>query len=461
MTENQLDIVSPVSDEARHRYMDHDLGKGRGVFISTYGCQMNVNDTERMYSLLEMSNFAVVKTPEEASVIIINACSIREKPVHKVYSEVGTYRKMKEKNPLLKIGVGGCVGQQEKDKLMKTQPMIDFVFGTDNIDTLPTLVADVFDTGTKMVSAAFKHKAPYHVETLVRNPGVSTFVNITKGCDNFCSFCIVPFTRGREKSRPISHILMDVRNLVNRGVKEVTLLGQNVNSYSSDDGADFADLLRRVSAETDIQRVRYTTPHPKDFNEKLFQVLADHQHKIGEYAHMPVQSGNSRILQRMNRGYTREEYLDKINTMKKIIPNLVLSTDIIVGFPGETEEDFQDTVSLVQEVQFETIYAYNYSPRPFTKAAEFTDQVDEAVKSERLNRLFDTHEAMSFPLAKKYEGQILNVLVEKINDQGKAQGRSTQNKLVFFMGSESLIGQTVPVKVTQAFPNTIRGELVQ
>ncbi len=453
MNETEFDIVKPR--------FDHDLGKGRGVFISTYGCQMNVNDTERMYSLLEMSNFAVVQTPEEASVIIINACSIREKPVHKVYSEVGTYRKLKEKNPDLKIGVGGCVGQQEKDKLMKTQPMIDFVFGTDNIDTLPNLVSDVFESGSKLVNAAFKHKAPYHVETLVRNPGVSTFVNITKGCDNFCSFCIVPFTRGREKSRPISHLLMDVRNLVNRGVKEVTLLGQNVNSYKSEDGADFADLLRRVCSETEIERVRYTTPHPKDFNDKLFEVLAQHQNKIGEYAHMPVQSGNSRILQKMNRGYTREEYLEKINTMKKIIPNLVLSTDIIVGFPGETEEEFLDTVSLVKEIQFETIYAYGYSSRPFTKAAEFPDQVDEITKNVRLNRLFDAHEEMAFPLAKKYEGQVLNVLVEKINDQGKAQGRSSQNKMVYFMGSESLIGKTVPVKVTQAFPNTIRGELVQ
>ncbi len=453
MQENEQTIIRPQFNQ--------DLGLGRGVYISTYGCQMNVNDSERMYSLLEMANFSVVATPEEATVIIINACSIREKPVHKVYSEVGTYRKLKEKNPLLKIGVGGCVGQQEKEKLMKTQPMIDFVFGTDTIDTLPTLVAQAFATNERLVDAKVSHKAPYHVETLVRNPGVSTFVNITKGCDNFCSFCIVPFTRGREKSRPISHILLDVRTLVKRGVKEITLLGQNVNSYSSDDGADFADLLRRVSLETDIERVRYTTPHPKDFNDKLFNVLAEHQNKIGEYAHMPVQSGNSRILQRMNRGYTREEYIEKINRMRELIPNLVLSTDIIVGFPGETEEEFQDTMSLVQEIKFETIYAYIYSPRPFTKAAEYTDQVPEAVKSERLNRLFDAHEAMAFPLAKKYEGQILNVLVEKINDQGKAQGRSTQNKIVYFLGSESLIGKTVPVKVTQAFPNTIRGELVQ
>lgn len=443
-------------------YINSDLGQGRGVYISTYGCQMNVNDTERMYSLLEMANFSVVNTPEEASVIIINACSIREKPVHKVYSEVGTYRKLKEKNPTLKIGVGGCVGQQEKDRLMKTQPMIDFVFGTDTIDSLPQLVAETYETGEKKVNTRVEHKAPYHVETLIRQPGVSTFVNITKGCDNFCSFCIVPFTRGREKSRPMSHILMDVRQLVNRGVKEVTLLGQNVNSYeSAEDGSDFADLLKAVATQTDIQRVRYTTPHPKDFNDKLFQILADHQDKIGEYAHMPVQSGNSRILQRMNRGYTREEYLEKINRMKQLIPNLVLSTDIIVGFPGETEEDFLDTVSLVEEVQFETIYAYVYSPRPFTKAAEFEDQLEESVKMERLNRLFDAHEKMAFELVKKYEGQTLQVLVEKINEQGKAQGRSSQNKLVYFLGSPDLIGKTVPVRVTQAFPNVIRGELVQ
>ncbi|MBC7741257.1 MAG: tRNA (N6-isopentenyl adenosine(37)-C2)-methylthiotransferase MiaB [Bdellovibrionaceae bacterium] len=453
MRENDLTISRPQFNQ--------DLGMGRGVYISTYGCQMNVNDSERMYSLLEMANFSVVSTPEQASVIIINACSIREKPVHKVYSEVGTYRKLKEKNPNLKIGVGGCVGQQEKEKLMKTQPMIDFVFGTDNIDTLPTLVAQSFATNERLVDAKFTHKAPYHVETLVRNPGVSTFVNITKGCDNFCTYCIVPFTRGREKSRPISHILMDVHSLVKRGVKEVTLLGQNVNSYKSEDGADFADLLKRVSLETDIERVRYTTPHPKDFNDKLFNVLAEHQNKIGEYAHMPVQSGSTRILEKMHRGYSREEYIEKINRMRELIPNLVLSTDIIVGFPGETEEDFLETMSLVQEIKFETIYAYIFSARPFTKAAEMTDHIDEAVKSERLNRLFDAHEAMAFPLVKKYEGQVLNVLVEKINEQGKAQGRSTQNKIVYFLGSESLVGKTVPVKVTQAFPNTIRGELVQ
>ncbi len=463
----QSDIQSDETTQAQmtkssdRNDKNQDIGLGRGVYVSTYGCQMNVNDTERMYALLEMVNFVPVQTPEEAELIIINACSIREKPVHKVYSEVGRYKKLRDKKPGIKIGVGGCVGQQEKEKLIKTQPLIDFVFGTDNIDSLPNLVAQVFSDKAKVIQTKFEHRAPYHVETLVRNPGVSTFVNIAKGCDNFCTFCIVPYTRGREKSRPMSHVLMDVRNLVKRGVKEISLLGQNVNSYNSEDGADFADLLKKVATNTDVERIRYTTSHPKDFNEKLMHVMADHQDKICEYVHLPFQSGNTEILKRMNRGYSREEYIAKINQMKKIIPNLVLSTDIIVGFPGETEEAFQDTMSLVEEIGYETIYAFMYSPRPFTKAAQYTDQVEEAVKNERLNRLFDHQDKIAFGLVKRYENQTLNVLVESINEQGKAQGRSTQNKLVYFMGSTALIGKTVPVRITQAFPSVFRGELQQ
>jgi tRNA-2-methylthio-N6-dimethylallyladenosine synthase len=441
---------------------NQDLGQGRGVFISTYGCQMNVNDTDRMYTLLEMANFMPVKTAEEASVIIINACSIREKPVHKVYSEVGTYRKMKEKNPDLRIGVGGCVGQQEKENLIKNQPMIDFVFGTDTIDELPGIVAEVYAKAkNRVVNTKVAHRAPYHIETLVRNAGVSTFVNIAKGCDNFCTFCVVPYTRGREKSRPMQHVLNDVRALIKRGVKEVTLLGQNVNSYNSECGADFADLIAKVAKETDIERLRYTTSHPKDFNQKLVDVMYANQPKVCEYVHLPFQSGSSRILDRMNRGYTREQYLEKIQMIKAAIPNVVLSTDIIVGFPGETEEDFLQTMSLVREVGFETIFAFKYSPRPFTKAAKFEDQVPEDIKGERLNRLFDDHDIMAFDLAKRYEGRILDILVEKGNPaEGKITGRSTQNKLVHFLGSQDLIGKTVPVMITKAFPAVLRGELV-
>lgn len=433
---------------------------GRGVYISTYGCQMNVNDSDRMYSLLEMLDYVPVDKPESASLIIINACSVREKPVHKVYSEVGTYRDLKEANPNLKIGVAGCVGQQEKDNLIKKQPMIDFVFGTDNIDELPQIVRKLYeaDGPGKIVEARFKHREPYHVETLVQNPGVSTFVNIAKGCDNFCSFCIVPFTRGREKSRPLQHVLTDVRHLIKRGVKEVTLLGQNVNSYHSEDGADFADLLERVAVETDIERIRYTTSHPKDFNEKLVGVMARHSNKICEYIHLPFQSGSSRVLERMNRGYTREEYLAKIAMIKKGLPQVVLSTDIIVGFPGETEDDFQETLSLVREVGYESIFAFKYSPRPFTKAARFEDQIDGEVAQNRLERLFETHEQQAFEIVKRYENGVFSVLVEKA-DGAKLAGRTTQNKLVHFMGDAELIGRTVPVRIVRAFPNVLRGEL--
>ncbi|MBL7543759.1 MAG: tRNA (N6-isopentenyl adenosine(37)-C2)-methylthiotransferase MiaB [Bdellovibrionaceae bacterium] len=465
-----------ISENKPFAYKNQDIGQGRGVYISTYGCQMNVNDSDRMYSLLEMANFTPVDSPLEASVIIINSCSIREKPVHKVYSEVGKYRKLKDANPKLKIGIGGCVGQQEKEKLIKNQPMIDFVFGTDTIDTLPDILNDLIlkeeskdDKKNRIVKAGFAHREPYHVETLVRNPGVSTFVNITKGCDNFCTFCVVPFTRGREKSRPKTHVLQDIHTLVKRGVKEVTLLGQNVNSYESECGTSFADLMKTIAKETGIERIRFTTSHPKDFDQYLVDVIAEHQDKICEYIHLPFQSGNSRILERMNRGYTREQYIEKINMIKKTIPNVVLSTDIICGFPGETEADFQDTLSMVREVGYETIFAFMYSQRPNTKAAKFEDQVPDAIKSERLQRLFDAHNTMAFDLAKAYENRILDVLVEKKHDDEsvagniKFSGRSRQNKLVYFevpAAHSDLIGRTVNIKITKAYPAVFRGDMV-
>ena len=432
----------------------------KGVYISTYGCQMNVNDTERMYSLLEMANFIPVATPEQAEVIIINSCSVREKPVHKVYSEVGTFRKMKEKNPRLRIGVGGCVGSQEKEKLIKDAPLIDFVFGTDNIDQLPEIVGRAWGR-EKIVETKFQHRAPYHVDTLIRNPGVATFVNITKGCDNFCTFCVVPYTRGREKSRPYAHLLADVKRLTSRGVKEITLLGQNVNSYKSECGVDFADLLERLANETNVQRIRYTTSHPKDFNQKLVDVMYRNQPKVCEYVHLPFQSGNTRVLEMMNRGYTREQYLEKLAMIKKAIPNVVLSTDIIVGFPGETEEEFQDTLSLAVEGGFETIFAFKYSPRPFTKAARFEGQISEAVKDDRLSRLFKAHDEVARKMAANYEGQILDLLVEGRDEKrGNLHGRSSQNKNVYFTGSDELIGQMIPVKITKANPAVMRGEVV-
>lgn len=424
---------------------------------------MNVNDSERMYTLLEMSNFAPVSKPEDASLIIINACSVREKPVHKVYSEVGTYRKLKQRNPGLRIGVAGCVGQQEKENLIKREPLIDFVFGPDNIDELPQLVKQMEEAdgaGPKLVNAKFKHREPYHVETLVRNPGVSTFVNIAKGCDNFCTFCIVPFTRGREKSRPVQHILTDVQHLVKRGVKEVTLLGQNVNSYNTEDGSDFADLLEKVALETTVQRIRYTTSHPKDFNQKLVDVMAKYAPRICNSIHLPMQSGSSTVLDRMNRGYTREDFLAKVQMIRQALPTVSMTTDIIVGFPGETEQDLEDTITLTEAVGFDAIFAFKYSPRPFTKAANFEDQIPEDVKSKRLEKLFAAHDKQAFELAKRYDNQILEVLVENVSASrpGLVTGRTSENKLTHFPGTADDVGRLIPVLITKSLPNVLLGE---
>ena len=434
----------------------------QGVYISTYGCQMNVNDTERMLSLLEMINYAPVPSPKQADLIIINSCSVREKPVHKVVSEVGRYRGLKEKNPNLKIGVAGCVAQQERARLLKKLPLLDFVFGPDSIDDLPIMVSRLRKKEKSFHETRMKNKEPYQIQTLIRNPSVSAFVNITKGCDNFCTFCIVPYTRGRERSRPIESILEDAKKLYDRGVQELTLLGQNVNSYKSPCGSGFAELLERLSLETPIRRIRFTTPHPKDFDEHLISVIAEQGEKVMEAIHLPIQSGNDEVLYRMNRGYTRKEYLKKVDMIMKKIPHAVLSTDIIVGFPAETEEQFNDTLSLLDDVSYETIFAFCYSPRPFTKAALDPNPVPSSIQKSRLKRLNEKHTYQAFDMCKKYKGKTLDVLVEKRDSKkGLLNGRSRQNKLVYFSGKENLIGKIIPVKIQQTFPQTFYGEIYE
>lgn len=436
------------------------MGAGKGVFITTYGCQMNVNDTERMYSLLEMADYHPVDTPDDAQLIIINSCSVREKPVHKVHSEVGRYKNLKAQNPKLRIGVAGCVAQQEKKKLLTDIPMLDFVFGTDAIDKLPSIIADVESDDEKVNSTKFLHNQPYQVETLIRNPGVSTFVNITKGCDNFCTFCVVPFTRGRERSRKLSELITDINNLTRRGVKEVTLLGQNVNSYKSECGADFGQLLKAVAKDTNILRIRYTTSHPKDFNQELVDISQEYRDKICDYIHLPVQCGNSEVLERMNRGYTREDYLSKVEMIKKAIPGVSLSTDIIVGFPGETEAQFEETLSLIKEVQYDGIYAFKYSPRPFTKAARWEDHLSEEEKSERLERVFALQRPIALELSQKCIGQIYEVLIEEVDEDGVSFGRTTQNRKVKFRSEDKKPGDLVMVKVNEARPSLLQGKMI-
>jgi tRNA-2-methylthio-N6-dimethylallyladenosine synthase len=439
------------------------IGRGDSVYISTYGCQMNDHDTERMFAVLEAHQFNQVATAEEADVVIINSCSVREKPVHKVLSEIGTLKPMKLKRPHLKIGVGGCVGQQEGKALLKKNPLIDFVFGTSVIDSLPEILRQVRDERKKVTMTDMNHRESYSINTLVRNPKISSFVTITKGCDNFCSFCIVPFTRGREKSRLLSELVADVQNLVKRGVKEVTLLGQNVNSYTSPDNAGgFTDLLRAVCDGTDIERVRFTTSHPKDFNDDVISVLVKYQNKLGHYLHLPVQSGSSRILDAMNRGYTREEYIEKVDRLKKALPEVSLSTDIIVGFPGETDEDFKETLSLLKEIRYENVYGFKYSARPFTKALKFKEHLSEAEKDSRLQELIEFQDTLGPEFCAKYDGRVLSVLVEGPSRTKKEvlTGRTTHNKVVNFLGGESLIGKIVNVKIIKALPFSLRGEIV-
>jgi tRNA-2-methylthio-N6-dimethylallyladenosine synthase len=351
------------------------------------------------------------------------------------------------------------VAQQEKKKLIDDNPLIDFVFGTDNIDQLPELAEKARGTKEKIVNARFEYTKPYQIETLIRNPGISTFVNITKGCDNFCTFCVVPYTRGRERSRPMKELIQDIQKLTARGVKEVTLLGQNVNSYKSDCGATFGELMKTLALETDVLRIRYTTSHPKDFNQELVDLSQKYRSKICDYIHLPVQSGNSEVLERMNRGYTREEYLKKVDMIRKAIPDVTLSTDIIVGFPGETEEQFEETLSLVKQVRYDNIYAFKYSPRPFTKAARWTEQLSEAEKSARLERLFALQRPISAELAQESIGKTYEVLIEENND-GVTFGRTSNNRPARLIDSTLKPGDLAYIKVSKARPSMLEGERV-
>lgn len=435
------------------------------IYISTYGCQMNDNDTERMYSLLEMADYEPVGAPEEADFIILNSCSVREKPVHKIRSEVGLYKDYKKRKPHFKIGVAGCVAQQERKKLFKMIPNLDFVIGPDQIDNIIEILEEVKISDSKIIETSFDKNPEYQVQTLIRKPGMSSFINITKGCNNYCTFCVVPFTRGREKSRPLKDLVQDVRNLVKRGVKEISLLGQNVNSYTSNCGARFSKLLQTVAEETDIKRIRYTTSHPKDFDYELACIMQKYRSKICDHVHLPVQSGNSDVLKLMNRGYTREEYIEKAKMIFETIPGVSFTTDIIVGFPTEEQKHIDDTYSLFEEVDFDAVFAYKYSQRPFTKAAIWEDQVSEIEKSTRLAKLFAVHKSLAINNCKKYENKIVEVLVEDLNSETKIlRGRSTQNRSLKFTAEgkdlANLVSSIVKVKIIEASPQSLKGVLV-
>ncbi|MEK6591068.1 MAG: tRNA (N6-isopentenyl adenosine(37)-C2)-methylthiotransferase MiaB [Nitrospinota bacterium] len=408
----------------------------KNLALLTYGCQMNKYDSERIYGVLQKSGIRLTDNLENADIIIVNTCSIREKAEQKVYSQLGRLTPFKKKNPNLIIGVGGCVAQIQGEKILQRSPCVDLVFGTLNIHNLPHLIQCIEEKREKIADIHNDHNVEEDSIPIQREGNVHAWVSIIQGCNNYCTYCIVPYTRGRERSRDEESILSEIRDLTELGFKEITLLGQNVNSYGRDrdNGIDFPDLLSMINKIDGIERIRFITSHPKDISDKLIEAIADLS-KVCEYLHLPVQAGSDKVLYKMNRGYTSQDYLKTIDKVKKNIPEIALSTDIIVGFPGETAEDFEGTKDVIKSVQYDGIYLFKYSLRTETPAAKFPDQVSDEVKQARFEEILELQKGITLGKNKKLEGSIVEVLVEgkSKNDNRKFTGRTRTNKIVNFV----------------------------
>lgn len=432
--------------------------------ILTYGCQMNERDTEIIEGYLENLGYCPTEEEKEADIIILNTCCVREKAELKVFGKLGELNKLKKKKPDLIIGVCGCMTQQDEvfNKIKKNAPYVNLMFGTYNVHQLPRLISKVVET--KEPAYEIWEKEGEIVEDLFskRQDNIKAYVNISYGCNNFCTYCIVPHVRGRERSRKPEKILEEITNLAKSGYKEIMLLGQNVNSYGKDLDIriDFADLLMQVNEIKGIERIRYMTSHPRDFTNKLIDTISK-CHKVCEHYHLPVQAGSNKILKAMNRGYTREQYLELIEKIKKVSPEYAITSDLIVGFPGETEEDFQDTLDIVERVGFDVAYTFMYSPRKGTYAAGMENQVPQEIKKDRLKRLMDLQNKISLEKNLQLVGKTVEVLVEGIskNDENRLTGRTRTNKIINFEGDKELIGLFTNVKITQAQTWNLMGEL--
>lgn len=436
----------------------------KAFYLETFGCQMNVVDSERIVDLLEGIGYAQVDSAEQADLVLLNTCSVRDKAERKVYGHLGRFKPIKDQRPDLIIGVGGCVAQQEGETMLETVPYLDLVFGTHNVHRLPELVQQVEAKRQRGSATDFldrETRLNLFPQRSVRD-NVTRFVTVMQGCDNYCSYCIVPYVRGREVSRPSTEIVAEIENLVTQGVREVTLLGQNVNSYGNKEEGEvsFAQLLHRVNAIEGLERLRFATSHPKDMTDELIDCfgLLD---KLCKHIHLPVQSGSDRILKLMNRGYTAADYLRKVERLKQICPEIRLTTDIIVGFPGENEEDFQATLDMVEQVRYADAFTFLYSPRTGTAAFELNDDQSSVQKQQRFERLLALQNRIGEETWQTDLQQTLPVLVEGESKQGDGQifGRTTWNRIVNFSGAKDLIGQVVPVKIVKVFRNSNLGEL--
>ncbi len=430
------------------------------VFLQTFGCQMNERDSERVLALLMEQGYREVSLPEEADLIVINTCTVRKKPEHKVYSLLGRFKRLKERKPQLKIVVMGCLAQQEGEGLLERFPQVDMVIGPDRVDEFNEGLEKVID-GDRVCMIGFKED---HSQRVLLPPfrSVRAYVNIMQGCDNFCSYCIVPYVRGPEKSRPSQEILEEIRLLAKEGVKEVILLGQNVNAYGKKSVGElsFVELLRKIAEIPGIERIRFTTSHPKDLSEELILAFREIP-QLCEHIHLPFQAGSNKILKMMRRGYTREEYLQKVERLREVVPEIAITADVIVGFPGEEEEDFEQTLDLIKRVKFDGLFSFKYSPRKGTLASRWPDDVPEAIKARRLEKLQSLQRKITLEKNKALEGKVLEVLVDGCGErEGQLRGRGRCNRVVNFMGPLDLIGKIVWVKVKEGLPNCLRGELL-
>ncbi len=432
------------------------------LYIETVGCQMNVNDSERIVTLLQPLGYSLTERRHEASLILFNTCTVRAGAEDRLHQNVANLKNLKKKRPGVLIGIAGCVAQQQGEDLLKQYPWVDLVFGTHNLHLVPEMVQDA-EQGKRRAETQFLDSS----ERLDLFPPIegrsrfSAFVTVMQGCDNFCSYCIVPYVRGREISRRFAEVLDEVHELADQGVKEVVLLGQNVNSYGlkGEHQPSFSELVRAVAEVSGIERIRFVTSHPKDMSDDLIACFSDLPKLCGAL-HLPAQSGNNRILAAMNRGYTREHYLATITKLRQARPGIKITGDMIVGFPGETEAEFEETLSLMDQVNYFDLFSFVYSPRPGTKAADLADDLPKEIKLARLERLQKQQLASSRIHNEAYAGSVQQVLVEGLaKKHGQVSGRCDSGRIVNFVGSPALIGQLVDVKILEGYANSLLGEL--